>query len=156
MWVSEKGENLLIKMASEGVEWSDARISNTRAVNEEPMFGIFVHYSTRSIYGVSMNLFCWPPSVDIFNILPGFLWQPLLKEYLLAVQLTYWNYFYFNHIVMYYDDCFLFFFLPSMCFLLFFMVCVLRCFVCLVIVMSCTFDTTFKELVASSENLTVI
>ena len=28
--------------------------------------------------------------------------------------------FYFNHIVMYYDDCFLFFFLPSMCFLFFF------------------------------------
>ena len=27
-----------------------------------------------------MNLFCWPPSVDIFNILPGFLWQPLLSE----------------------------------------------------------------------------
>ena len=27
-----------------------------------------------------MSLFCWPPSVDIFNILPGFLWQPLLKE----------------------------------------------------------------------------
>ena len=42
------------------------------------MFGIFVHYSTRPIYDVSMNLFCWPPSVDIFNILPGFLWQPLL------------------------------------------------------------------------------
>ena len=30
---------------------------------------------------------------------------------------------------------------------------VLRCFVCLVIVMSCTFDTTFKELVASSKTL---
>ena len=42
------------------------------------MFGIFVHYSTRPIYDVSMNLFCWPPSIDIFNILPGFLWQPLL------------------------------------------------------------------------------
>ena len=27
-----------------------------------------------------MNLFCWPPSVDIFYILPGFLWQPLLNE----------------------------------------------------------------------------
>ena len=26
-----------------------------------------------------MNLFCWPPSVDICNILPGFLWQPLLR-----------------------------------------------------------------------------
>ena len=34
--------------------------------------------STRPNYDVSMNLFCWPPSVDIFNILPGFLWQPLL------------------------------------------------------------------------------
>ena len=33
-----------------------------------------------------------------------------LKEYLLAEQLTHWNYFCFNHIVMYYDDCFLFFF----------------------------------------------
>ena len=42
------------------------------------MFGIFVQYSTRPIYDVSMNLFCWPPSIDIFNILPGFLWQPLL------------------------------------------------------------------------------
>ena len=45
------------------------------------MFGIFVHYSTRPIYDVSMNLFCWSPSVDIFNILPGFLWQPLFKLY---------------------------------------------------------------------------
>ena len=43
------------------------------------MFGIFVHYSTRPIYDVSMNLFCWPPSVDILNIVPGFLWQPLLR-----------------------------------------------------------------------------
>ena len=43
------------------------------------MFGIFVHYSTRPIYDVSMNLFCCPPSVDVFNILPGFLWQPLLR-----------------------------------------------------------------------------
>ena len=30
--VSENGENLLIKMVSEGVEKSDARISNTREV----------------------------------------------------------------------------------------------------------------------------
>ena len=44
------------------------------------MFGIFVHYSARPIYDVSMNLLCWPPSVDIFNILLGFLWQPLLKH----------------------------------------------------------------------------
>ena len=44
------------------------------------MFGIFIHYSIRPIYDVSMNLFCWPPSVDIFNILPGFLWQPLLTQ----------------------------------------------------------------------------
>ena len=43
------------------------------------MFIIFVHYPTRPICDVSMKLFCWPPSVDIFNILPGFLWQPLLK-----------------------------------------------------------------------------
>ena len=48
--------------------------------SEEPMFGIFVHYSTWPIYDVSMNLFCWPPSVNIFNILPGFLWQPLLSN----------------------------------------------------------------------------
>ena len=51
--------------------------------SEEPMFGIFVHYSTRPIYDVSMNLFCWPPSVDIFNILHGFLWQPLLMGFIL-------------------------------------------------------------------------
>ena len=44
------------------------------------MFGIFVHYSTRPIYDVSVNLFCWPPSVDIFNILPDVLSQPLLKK----------------------------------------------------------------------------
>ena len=43
------------------------------------MFGIFAHHFTRPI---SMML-VWTysvdtPSVDIFNILPGFLWQPLL------------------------------------------------------------------------------
>ena len=27
-----------------------------------------------------MSIFCWPLSVDIFNILPGFLWQPLLIQ----------------------------------------------------------------------------
>ena len=37
-----------------------------------------------SIYDISMNLFCWPPSADIFNILPGFLWQPLLSLFVLA------------------------------------------------------------------------
>ena len=51
------------------------------------MFGIFVHYSTRPIYDVSMNLFCWPPSVDIFNILPGFLWQPLLTRSVASLKL---------------------------------------------------------------------
>ena len=51
------------------------------------MFGIFVHYSTRPIYDVSMNLFCWPPSVDIFNILPGFLRQPLLNIKYLHLEL---------------------------------------------------------------------
>ena len=45
------------------------------------MFGIFVHYSTRPIYDVGMNLFCGSPSVDIFNILPGFLWQPFLAQW---------------------------------------------------------------------------
>ena len=54
------------------------------------MFGIFVHYSTRLIYDVSINLFCWPPSVcsvDIFNILPGFLWQPLLTRSVASLKL---------------------------------------------------------------------
>ena len=51
------------------------------------MFGIFVHYSTRPIYNVIMNLFCWPPSVDIFNILPGFLWQPLLTPSVASLKL---------------------------------------------------------------------
>ena len=45
------------------------------------MFDIFVQYSTRPmIYDVSMKLFCWLPSVDSFNILPDFLWQPLLNN----------------------------------------------------------------------------
>ena len=39
------------------------------------MFCIFVHYSTWSIYDVSMSFFCWH-----FNILPGFLWQPFLIQ----------------------------------------------------------------------------
>ena len=51
------------------------------------MFGIFVQYSTRPIYDVSMNLFCWPPSFDIFNILPGFLWQPLLTRSVASLKL---------------------------------------------------------------------
>ena len=55
--------------------------------SEEPMFGIFVHYSTSPIYDVSMNLFCWPSSVDIFNILPGFLWQPLLTRSVASLKL---------------------------------------------------------------------
>ena len=45
-------------MASEGVELSDARISNTRAVKNLYLVYFFVHYSTRPIYDVSMNLFC--------------------------------------------------------------------------------------------------
>ena len=49
------------------------------------MFVIFVHYSTRPIYDVSMNLFCLPSSVGIFNILPGFLWQPLLNSHNLVL-----------------------------------------------------------------------
>ena len=77
-----------------------------------------------------------------------------MKRILVGRTINLLKLFYFNHIVMYYDDCFLFFFLQSMYFLLFlFMVCVLRCFVCLVIVMSCTFDTTFTDLVASSKTL---
>ena len=77
MWASENGQNLLTKMASEGVKYSDARISNTRAVKN--LFLLYLSI-TPPIYDVSMNLFCWPPSVDIFNILPGFLWQPLLTS----------------------------------------------------------------------------
>ena len=43
------------------------------------MFGIFVHYSTRPIYDVSMNLFCRPPSVDIFNNFARFSLTTTLK-----------------------------------------------------------------------------
>ena len=56
--------------------------------SEEPVFGIFAHYSTRPIYDVSMNLFCWPPSVDFCNILPGFLWQPFLNDILFFGELN--------------------------------------------------------------------
>ena len=51
------------------------------------MFGLFVHDFTLPIYDVSLNLFCWAPSVDIFNISPAFLWQPLLKAKQLFVCL---------------------------------------------------------------------
>ena len=51
--------------------------------SKEPMFGTFVHYFTWPMHDVSMNfIFCWPPSVDIFNILPAFLWQPLSRIFL--------------------------------------------------------------------------
>ena len=43
------------------------------------MFGIFVHDSTRPIYDVSMNLFCWPPSFDILNILRPVILKNTLK-----------------------------------------------------------------------------
>ena len=34
-----------------------------------------------------MNLFGWTPSVDIFYILPGFLWQPLLTRSVASLKL---------------------------------------------------------------------
>ena len=76
LWVSKNGENLFIKMASEDVELKVMLVSLIQ-MQWRTMFGIFVHYSTRPIYDVSMNLFCWPPSLDIFSIFPGFLRQPL-------------------------------------------------------------------------------
>ena len=43
------------------------------------MFGIFAHYLTRPISMMLVWTYSvYTPSVDIFNILPGFLWQPLL------------------------------------------------------------------------------
>ena len=33
-----------------------------------------------------MRLFCWPLSVDIFNILPSFLWQPLLRAQIVCYE----------------------------------------------------------------------
>ena len=65
------------------------------------MFGIFVHYSTRPIYDVSMNLFCRPPSVDIFNILPGFLWQPLLNTWFHEAILPHWRYTFYPFLLVY-------------------------------------------------------
>ena len=43
------------------------------------MFGIFVHYSTRPIYDVGMNLFRWPPSVAFLTFYPVFPEQILPK-----------------------------------------------------------------------------
>ena len=65
-------------MASEGVQQSDARISNTRAVKN-----LYLLYLSITPPNLSMML-VWaysvdPLSVDFFNILPGFLRQPLLK-----------------------------------------------------------------------------
>ena len=60
------------------------------------MFSIFVYYSTRPIYDISMNLFCWPPSDDIFNILPGFLWQALLQGQLVTINAPQSGAFIFN------------------------------------------------------------
>ena len=65
-------------MASEGVKESDARISNARAVKN-----VCLLYLSITRPNLSMML-VWAYSVDpfpltFFNILPGFLRQPLLK-----------------------------------------------------------------------------
>ena len=70
LWASENGQNLLTKMASEGVKYSDARISNTRAVKN--LFLLYLSITPPKLSMIPITLFCWPPSVDIFNILPGF------------------------------------------------------------------------------------
>ena len=38
-----------------------------------------------------MSLFCSPPSVDIFNISPGFRGQPLLSEFTIEIEFYYEN-----------------------------------------------------------------
>ena len=44
------------------------------------MFCIFVHYSTWSIYHVSMSFFCWPLSVDILTFCPVFSDRSILNS----------------------------------------------------------------------------
>ena len=77
LWASENGQNLLLK-------WHPRGANNVMISLIQEQWRTYVYYicrySTYPIYVVSINLFCWPPSVDIFNILPGFLWQPLLNE----------------------------------------------------------------------------
>ena len=66
-------------MASEGVEKSDARICNTRAVKNLCLIYLSItppDLSMMLVWTYSVD----PLSVDIFNILPGFLWQPLLNS----------------------------------------------------------------------------
>ena len=78
LWASENGQNLLTKMASEGVKESDARISNRRV-----MKNVCLLFLSITPPNLSMML-VWAFSVDpfpltFFNILPGFLKQPLLN-----------------------------------------------------------------------------
>ena len=47
--------------------------------SEEPMFIVFVHYSTDLSMMLVWTYSVDPNSVDIFHILPDFLWQPLLS-----------------------------------------------------------------------------
>ena len=100
------------------------------------------------------------PPAHIKN-LPTYNFPNKLKKHLLAEQVTYWNNFI---LIISLKSCteetvFSFLVWPSMSFL--FIVCMCKSdilhlyfvwfFLCLVIVMSCTFQTTFKELATSSK-----
>ena len=78
LWASENGQNLLLKWHPRGAN----NVMMVSLIQEQWRTYVYYicHYSTYPIYVVSINLFCWPPSVDIFNILPGFFWQPLLND----------------------------------------------------------------------------
>ena len=58
MWASENGQNLLTKMASEGVKYSDARISNTRAVKN--LFLLYLSITPPDLF----MMLVWTYSVD--------------------------------------------------------------------------------------------
>ena len=77
MWASENGQNLLTKMASEGV--SDARISNTRAAKN--LFLLYLSITPPDLFMMLVWTYSvYPLPLTFFNILPGFLWQPLLTS----------------------------------------------------------------------------
>ena len=61
MWASENGQNLLTKMASEGVKYSDARISNTRAVKN--LFLLYLSITPPDLF----MMLVWTYSVDPFR-----------------------------------------------------------------------------------------
>ena len=42
-----------------------------------------------------MSLFCWPPSVDIFNILPGFLWSARVRIWAVHFSLHFFSFLFF-------------------------------------------------------------